>query len=434
LWHLFSTGFVPSPLTAFEGIHKVPAAHVLVVEDGRVELRPYWRLACTPRDRRNRIDFRTAADEFAGKLRDAVEAWRLSDVPVGSLLSGGVDSASLAALLTEISGPIHTFTIGFTAQSHDESARAREAAQFLGSRHHELVFTTSDFDYLPHVVRRLEEPQCSATSVPIYLLYRACHEAGFKVILTGEGADELLGGYHWFEGDRRIRPLLGLPRPIRAALGRAPIRISAAARRVIREGTRDPVLRYALWQQVGDARCLSRLLAFAPARLSIWNGSARLAGLHPLDQLLYIESQTRMVDFINFEVDRMSMASSVEARPPFLDHRLWEYVAALPPEYKLSRAGNKLLLRQGMNSRLPAGIARRPKRGLASPHASWWRSERLPSWAENCVHLSALAEAGYFNAVEFARLRELHRSGKADFSRLLTGVLTTQLWHAEFIR
>jgi len=434
LWRLFELGFVPSPLTAFDSIYKVPAAHVLVVESGQITVRPYWHLTYPPDGQHRQIDPREAAEEFVAHLRETVAAWRLSDVPVGSLLSGGVDSAALAALLTEIGGkPIHTFTIGFTAASHDESALARDTARFLGSHHHELTFSPTDFDHLPHVVRHLEEPQCSATSVPIYLLYNACHEAGFKVILTGEGADELLGGYHWFDGDRRARTLLRLPRLVRALIARAPLRASAAARRVIAHGTLDPAQRYALWQQVGSPDQLARLLRFPLARPYTPFTDNTLVALHPLDQFLFLESQTRMIDFINFEVDRMSMASSIEARPPFLDHHLWEFCAALPPDCKLSPNGNKLLLRLGMKNRLPEAVLRQPKRGLAAPHAGWWRSDRLPAWAEDCLHPSALSEAGYFDAAEAARLRQAHRSGRVDASRLLMGVLTTQLWHAEFV-
>ena len=148
----------------------------------------------------------------------------------------------------------------------------------------------------------------------------------------------------------------------------------------------------------------------------------------------YLDATTRMIDFINFEVDRMSMSNSVEARPPFLDHRLWEFCAALPPEVKLSAMGNKLLLRIGMKDRLPDSVRQQPKLGLATPHAEWWRADRLPAWAEDCLRPPALIEAGYFNAGEVARLREAHRAHRLDASRALMGVLTTQLWHAQFIR
>lgn len=436
---LFQLGFVPSPLTFFEGIHKLPAAHYLLREaNGQTIVRPYWQLNYPLDGKHLNISPHEASEQFIEHLREAVDAWRLSDVPVGSLLSGGVDSASLAAWLTEIGGaPIHTFTIGFTAASHDESALAREVARAIGSHHHEITFSERDFDHLPHVVRHLEEPQCSATSISIYLLYQACHATGFKVIMTGEGADELLGGYHWFDGDRRVRSLLGIPQPLRQLIARAPLPASPAARRVIAHGTRDTLQRYLLWQQVGDAKQIQSLFNYSTFTL---NGirSEWAKGLdhahHPLDQFLYLESQTRMIDFINFEVDRMSMASSIEARPPFLDHLLWEFCAQLPPEYKLSPNGNKQLLREGMRGRLPDAVLQQPKRGLATPHAQWWRTDRLPDWAEECLQPSALAGTGYFNKAVVTRLRNVHRAGKTDVSRLLTGVLTTQLWHNEFIR
>lgn len=437
LWRLFEVGFIPTPLTAFHGVLQLPPAHLLAVEGGEVHVRPYWQLRFPPREGQPHISLDAASESFAHKLRETVDAWRLSDVPLGSLLSGGVDSAALAALLTEVSGgPIHTFSIGFQADTHDEAGHARETSRHLGSIHHEVHFGEDDFDLLPQVVRHLEAPQCSATSVPLYMLYRACHQAGFKVILTGEGADELLGGYHWFDGDRRLRPLLLLPRLLRRQLARLPLPVSPGGRRVLGRGTRDPLTRYALWQEVAAParrRALLRVDGAQPPLAHEWRRAFGhdLQGRSPLHQFLSLEAQTRMVDFINFEVDRMSMAASVEARPPFLDHRLWEFCAQLPPRLKLDRAGNKLLLRQAMASYLPGEIRRRPKRGLATPHAAWWRRRRLPSWAEESLHPAALAESGFFHAPLVGRLREEHRRGIADHSRLLMGVLTTQLWYQE---
>ncbi|MBI5052522.1 MAG: hypothetical protein HZB52_04565, partial [Chloroflexi bacterium] len=257
LHQLFTLGFIPSPLTAFAHIFKLPAAHTLTYHASRITLFRYWRLIFNHQP----INLEAASEKFIELLQDSVAAWRLSDVAVGSLLSGGVDSAALAFFLNQLSSaPIHTFTIGFTAATHDESAAARETARALGSHHHELMFSSTDFDHLPEVISHLEEPQCSATSVPIYLLYKACHEAGFKVILTGEGADELLGGYHWFDGDRRVRQLLFLPQPLRALIARSPIQMSAPARRVLENGTDDHTQRYFLWHQLADAKQLSTLL------------------------------------------------------------------------------------------------------------------------------------------------------------------------------
>ncbi|MBI5350146.1 MAG: asparagine synthase (glutamine-hydrolyzing) [Chloroflexi bacterium] len=427
LHQLFTLGFIPSPLTAFAHIVKLPAAHTLTYHASRITLFRYWRLIFNHQP----INLEAASEKFIELLQDSVAAWRLSDVAVGSLLSGGVDSAALAFFLNQLSSaPIHTFTIGFTAATHDESAAARETARALGSHHHELMFSSADFDHLPKVISYLEEPQCSATSVPIYLVYKACHDAGFKVILTGEGADEILGGYHWFDGDRRVRQLLFLPQPLRALIARSPIQMSAPARRVLENGTDDHTQRYFLWHQLADAKQLSTLLQ---SPISNLQSPITNSQLHPLDSFLLLESQTRMIDFINFEVDRMSMANSVEARPPFLDHHLWEFCATLPPDCKLSPNGNKLLLRAGMKGKLPDAVVNQPKRGLATPHADWWRGSRLPAWAEEAIHPSAIESCGYFNSCEVGRLREEHQKGKADHSRLLIGVLTTQLWHDEFL-
>jgi asparagine synthase (glutamine-hydrolysing) len=294
------------------------------------------------------------------------------------------------------------------------------------------VFEAEDFNHLPLVVRHLQAPQCSATSLPLFLLYRACHEAGFKVVMTGEGADELLGGYYWFDGDRRVRPLLRAPRLLRALLARLPLPVSAGGRRVLARGGGVPAARYALWQETGPPVQRRALLQVggAPPIHQHWRSQfgEDLNGRHPLDQFVLLDAQTRLVDFINLEVDRMSMAHSVEARPPFLDHHLWELCATFPPPLKLGPAGNKLLLRRAMVSRLPEVVRQRPKQGLATPHASWWRRERLPHWAEEALHPAALLQTGLFHAPTVARLRREHQRGVADYSRLLMGVLTTQVW------
>ena len=434
---LFQHGFIPTPDTMFAGITKLPAAHMLIVENGRQELRPYWQLTFPKEGQYRQISRDDAVDEFMLQLRDAVSAWRLSDVPVGSLLSGGIDSSALATLLTEINGqPIHTFNIAFSAASHDESAYAEAVAQRIGSQHHTLTFGPEAFDRLPQIIHQLEEPQCSATSIPIHLLYEACREAGFKVILTGEGADELLGGYHWFDGDRRLRPFLAIPQALRQQLARLPLSGSAAGKRVLAQGSNNTLARFALWHQVASPKLLAEIFACEDRmghveKSSLISVPSVAQNVHPLNHFLALETQTRLVDFINFEVDRMSMANSVEARPPFLDHKLWEFCAQLPPEFKLNGSLNKVLLRRGMVNLLPTAVSQRPKQGLATPHAAWWRSAKLPAWAEDCLLPDSLHETRYFNLEFFHRLRDEHRHGRFDHSRILTGILTTQLWHQE---
>lgn len=360
----------------------------------------------------------------------------MSEVPLGALISGGLDSSSIAALLqAQLSEQLHTFNIGFEQAGYDEARYAELAAKHLGTRHHQIIFRESDFERYPEALAHLEEPQCSATALPIFMLYEACRQAGLTVILTGEGADELLGGYHWFQGDAQVQRLLGLPSLIRKLIADAPLSISEAGRSVLRSGEKEMIARYALWHGVGEANeLLTPELNQMDGLLDEWREifSAPLTGLDSFRQFQYLETQTRLVDFINFEVDRMSMAHSIEARVPFLDHELWEFVASLPSEF-LSGPEPKKLLRQAMRAYLPQAILGRRKQGLAAPYAAWLRRARLPEWAEAALSASALQATGYFVGDVVQKLRGEHQSGRRNHARLLMGVLSVQLWHQQFI-
>jgi asparagine synthase (glutamine-hydrolysing) len=438
---LLEVGFVPGPGTFFAGVRQVPAGHVLVAERGRLDVRPWWalRLADEAAIGRRPLDERAAIEQFQALLRDAVDLRRADEVPMGALVSGGIDSAAVVANLRGLQdAPVDTFSIGFAEPRYDETARAQATAAALGTRHHALAFGDEDFARYPDVLRHLETPQCAATALPIDRLYAACHAAGFKVILTGEGADELLGGYHWHRGEARARPLLRLPRAVRGALaGWAPM--SPGARAVLREGDRgDPAGRLALWLRVAAPADAARVLAApaAPWAAGAWRAAygARAATLPPLHDLLHVEAHTRLPDFINFEVDRLSMAHSVEARAPFLDYRLWEFCAALPPEFKLRDGREKYVLREALRDRLPAPVLARPKQGLAAPYACWLAQPRLPEFAEEALSPASVRAAGCFVPAEVARLRAAQRSGRGRSAALLMGVLSVQVWHAVFAR
>ena len=437
---VFTVGFVPTPRTAFEGVAKLPAAHTLVAEDGQVQVRPYWDLPRPEAGNGHRpvtLDDPQVVAGFRDQLERAVVEQRMSEVPLGALISGGLDSASIAALLQAHSpDKLHTFNIGFEQAGYDETPYAARAASHIGTQHHQVLFREADFDRYPEVLGHLEEPQCSATALPIYLLYQACREAGLTVILTGEGADELLGGYHWFQGDARARRLLGLPRVVRNLLADSPLAMSDAGRRVLRGGETDSLARYVQWQGIGAAEAvLAPELGNLPPILAAWREdfTAPAAGRDPFRQFQYYEAHTRLVDFINFEVDRMSMAHSIEARVPFLDHELWEFAARLPSAAVTGGREPKELLRRALRPELPAETLARRKQGLAAPHSAWLRRARLPDWAETLIDGPALGRTGYFDPAGVGRLRAEHQAGRANHSRVLMGVLSTQLWHAQFI-
>jgi asparagine synthase (glutamine-hydrolysing) len=465
---MLSLGYVPGPATMFEGIYKLPPAHFLIAQGGAFRLKKYWQLSYHV-DRT--ISEADAAEHFLALLQESVHMHLMSEVPLGALLSGGLDSGALVALIKAdqqsmtnsqlsilndyrslVAAPqsavLKTVSIGFEQTTYDEAALALALAQFMGTEHHPITFTAADFDDYPTVMRHLEEPQTSATALPIYKLYRACRKAGLTVVLTGEGADELLGGYHWHRGDALVRPLLAWPAALRRLLAASPLPMSAAARRVLARGAQDIPTRYRDWLEIGSNGYRQRILSNeVTAELSRANGAKIIPTLRqwaeivgdlpneaPLHQTTWLESQTRMVDFINFEVDKMSMASSIEARVPYLDHHLWEFCATLPAHFKLKGSTEKYLLRRATERLLPEATRTRRKKGLASPYAQWLRATQLPDWAETALSTEALQQAGLFDTAAVQSLRRAHQAGQPHLGPLLMGVLSTQIWYDSFIR
>ncbi|MCB0210170.1 MAG: asparagine synthase (glutamine-hydrolyzing) [Anaerolineae bacterium] len=459
-------GFVPGPATMFDGIYKLPPAHYLIAREDGYTIRNYWQLTYEPS---LSLSETQAVEQFLELLDESVRIRLMSEVPLGTLLSGGLDSGTLTALVQHnlsssgervggvnlrLSKPakipplgsddgghtLKTVSIGFDQSEYDESDLAHSLAHYLKTDHQAITFTDQDFDAYPAVMCHLEEPQCSATAVPIYKLYQACREAGLTVVLTGEGSDELLGGYHWHRGDALVRPLLLLPAAVRRAIADSPLPMSAAARRVLRRGSGDLSRRYQDWLEVSGDDVRSTLLVpedgstrgTNPLLMNWAEKWGALESAAPLHQTLWLESRTRMVDFINFEVDKMSMAHSIEARVPFLDHYLWEFCAALPPRYKLKRGVEKHLLRQATKTILPEATRTRRKKGLASPYAHWLRAKRLPDWAEEVLAPQAVQRVGLFDSTAVNVLREDHQAGKPHLGSLLMGVLSTQIWAKEF--
>jgi asparagine synthase (glutamine-hydrolysing) len=457
---MLTLGFVPGPATMFQDIYKLPPGHFLIAKQGTFTIRRYWQLDFQVNQT---ISEAEAAEQFLTLLQESVQMHLMSEVPLGALLSGGLDSGALVALTHDCQGStvnnqlpmpgsrstavLKTISIGFEETAYDEASLALALARFIGTEHHPITFTAADFDDYPLVMRHLEEPQTSATALPIYKLYRACREAGLTVVLTGEGADELLGGYHWHRGDALVRPMLAWPGALRQLVAALPLPMSVAARRVLTRGARDIPTRYRDWLEVGGNGFRPKILSDEVARVlsqgnragsisppAQWSEilSGTLTGV-PLHQTMWLESQTRMVDFINFEVDKMSMASSIEARVPYLDHRLWEFCATLPAHYKLKGSVEKYLLRRATRQILPEATRTRRKKGLASPYAQWLRVERLPEWAEAALSPAELHQTGLFDPATVQTLRRAHQIGQPNLGPLLMGVLSTQVWYNTFI-
>ncbi|MBX7237025.1 MAG: asparagine synthase (glutamine-hydrolyzing) [Caldilineales bacterium] len=435
LARLLSLGWVPGPATLYRGVEHLPPAHSLLLDEDGASLRRYWQPEPSPRPA-----LRSGEEIIAqldGLLQETVNLHLRSDVPVGALLSGGIDSGVLVALMRRSGHPnLRTFNIGFDHAGYDETGFAQLAAGHLGVQHHTLRFEAGAgdeaFDLLPDLVGRYGQPVGSATHLAIWLLYRACAAAGLKVILTGEGADELFGGYQWYAGETRLAAARAWPDPFRRLAARAAglLGISPTAADLLRQPRLPLVDRYRRWltpHSFAQAAAWLHPDLRAQADLTLpWAPPA--ADLHPLQAMTLLDLQSRLPDFINLEVDRMSMAHSVEARVPFLDHRLWEAVLSWEPSLNLRNGLEKGLLRQIARPLLPPAIVQRRKQGLASPHAAWWRRQRLPDWAEDLLQPAALASAGLFHPPAVLSLRQAHRSGQMDAATPLTAMLTAQVW------
>jgi asparagine synthase (glutamine-hydrolysing) len=431
LAHLLSLGWVPGPETLYEAVWQLPPAHALICSPTGMRLWRYWRP--TPPPAAELLRPRYPGETLRALLTAVVDLHRRSDVPVGALLSGGLDSSLLVALLYRLNqADLHAFSLEFADPAYDESDYAHMVARHLGVHRHVVRFADNAMAQLPHLVAHYGQPVGSATHVAIALLFAACAARGLKVVLTGEGADELFGGYPWYRGEVQLARVCRLPTPIRwAVTGLAQgWGVSATAAELLRHPDRPLSERYRRW-----------LSPYSPSEALGWLHPDRRPqvnttlpwsepepGLHPLHAVTLLDLQSRLPDFINLEVDRMSMAYSVEARVPFLDHVLWEEVMRWDPTLNRPNGRGKDLERQAAWGLLPSEVLRRSKQGLATPHARWWRQPRLPDWAEACLTPDALAATGLFHPPAVAALRAAHREGRSRYATPLTAILTTQLW------
>ncbi|MEM7348995.1 MAG: asparagine synthase C-terminal domain-containing protein, partial [Chloroflexota bacterium] len=444
-------GFVTSPDTMFEGVRKLPPAHYLVAKNGQITTRGYWSLSYQAAPARSEQEI---MEEFYNLLNDSVIMRLMSEVPLGALLSGGIDSTTLAALMQQATAAsVKTVSIGFEVGEDDETDKIMVNAAALKTDHHHTNFTGHSLDEYPKALYYMEEPLADAVFTTFYNLYRVCREAGLTVVLNGEGADELLGGYFWHRGEAWAAPFLNLPYPLRAVVAQSPFvrrRGEAGVRMgaLLRAAPREVHRRYQTWLSIGDQSTGQGLLsADVRAELTRQNQQPLLDGwadyaatvTDPSDfhQMLWLQSRTRMIDRSNHMVDRMSMAHSVEARVPFLDHKLWEFCAGLPPNLKLNGSffdlTEKYLLREATKNIIPEATRTRKKQGLSAPYGEWLAQPRLPEWAETALSKEQLRKTGLFDPEAVQNLRQAHQSGVFDQATMLMGVLSMQTWAHIFL-
>ncbi len=431
---------IPAPLTIFREVRKLPAGHLLLWEDGRVRLERFARPAPVPVTELRDEDEAELVEELRSRLRDSVRAHLVSDVPVGVLLSGGVDSALLAALAAEEgSEPLRTFSIGFEERSFDELADARRVAERYGTRHRELVLRPDAALLLPALAEAFDEPFADSSALPTYLVSELA-ASEVKVALSGEGGDELFGGYYTYAADllaARVGGLARLARPLVELLPTSSRKASFdyRAKRFVRAAHLPPLERHHGWKEIFSAGARAELTgqrsAFDPVDL-LCERYAETDGADELARLQDVDLGTYLVDDLLVKTDRASMAHSLEARVPYLDTVVTNLALALPTRHKVRGFSKKVLLRKAAEPLLPREIVHGKKRGFSIPAAAWLRGELAP-FARETLSTDALERQGFFRPEAVHRLLDAHVAGREDLSRQLWGLLAFTLWHERHV-
>jgi asparagine synthase (glutamine-hydrolysing) len=448
----FFYGYFPSPRTVFTEIRKLPAGHRMVAQNGKVTLEAYWTLkdhlrtpGLPPPTRR---DETALAEELRGRIREAALSRLVSDVPLGVFLSGGIDSSTVVAVMSELSpGNVSTFSMSFPEASFNESGYAELVARHFHTRHHVLRADGASLrEALDVLADQLDEPVADPAVLPTYLLSRFARQH-IKVALSGEGSDELFAGYPTHVGARLAQYYLRLPHIVRRHVFQRLCRflpVTSAAvpkglflRRFLTYAERDPAERHQIWFSMFSPAELDQLFApgwvgSSPPGEAVFDPMAALVeGVrfeNTLAELLYLDFRMYLEDNLLVKVDRASMACSLEVRTPFLDHRLAEFAAGLPSSLRLRGFTMKYLLKKAVEEWLPREIVSRQKRGFSVPIASWMRND-LRNLLDRVLDEDQLKQQGIFNAAFVRRLLGEHLSGKADHRKALWTLLCFQLWH-----
>lgn len=439
--------YVPTPRSAFAGVRKLPPAHFMVWENGQSRMEPYWRLDFS--QKRGPVSIEQAREELAEIMTEATGLRMISDVPLGAFLSGGVDSSVVVALMSQISPtPVKTFSIGFAEQSFNELSYARMQAQRWSCDHHEFTVEARALDILPTLARHFGEPFADSSAVPTYYVSQMTREQ-VTVALNGDAGDENFAGYDRYLAFKLIsqfRPLLRLgAKPLLALLspfGESTARVSKLKRlkRAAQAMTLPPGLEYLQFMLHFDEQRKQRMLSSgfreAAAGSDPYGLFARLydstSGTDPVDRILETDMRSYLLDDLLVKVDVCSMAHALEARSPMLDHKVVEYVASLPANFKLRGRTGKFLLKEMARPLVPAEIINRPKMGFGAPIGAWFRGE-LKDYVRDMLLSRAALERGVTTRAGVTQLIEEHQSGRVDHAYRLWSLLMLELWFRQVV-
>jgi asparagine synthase (glutamine-hydrolysing) len=438
--HYLAYQYTPRDGSIFRGIQKLRPGHLLRLRDGRVSSEQYWQL---PVDRTFKGTEQDAVSELRRLLGEAVRSHMIADVPLGAFLSGGIDSSLVVALMANASDrPVKTFSIGFEEEAFDELPHARRVATHLETEHHELVVRPDALGILDRVVWHFDEPFADPSAIPTWYVSEMARRH-VKVVLSGDGGDELFGGYTRYRPHPRVESFDRLS----AGVGRA---VAAAAWRALPHGVRGKnflrhVARDAQGRYVDSVTFFhedERKALLSPdlrRALHGWNSEAhfrqafdRFGHLPPKAQLMSFDFETYLPEDCLVKVDRMSMAHSIESRVPLLDHVVIEFAASLPASMKMPGGRLKHLLKELAFSLVPREILDRPKQGFSVPIEHWFRGELRDAFGD-ILGSPLTRQRGYFDHAFVDRLLSEHLDRKRDHSWRLWQLLVFELWHRQYV-
>ncbi len=441
--HYLTFQYVPTPRTIFHGLRKLQPGHVLVYEQGKVSESAYWSLNYDEKQAgRSEADYR---EEFLALLTESVKLRLAGDVPLGAFLSGGVDSSSVVAIMSRLMDrPVKTFSIGFNEEEFNELPYARDTASRFGTEHHEFVVEPSALELLPTLVRVYDEPFADASAIPTYYVSQLSRQF-VTVALNGDGGDELLAGYpryHLTSFDRLSACLPASARErLAGPLARLPFGASGLGRvrnrleRVLAPFSRTYLTRIGYFLPEDKAGLYTSDFQNSVrgedsfSLLAEWFERAQASD--PLDQLLSVDTRSYLPDDLLVKVDRATMAQGLEARSPFLDHRLVEFCASLPPSMKMRDGRSKHLLKAAMRGTLPDRLLEREKMGFAVPLDRWFRGDCREFVTDTLLSARAL-QRGYFQPDKLRTMIERQQGGLCGYGARIYALLMLELWHQEY--
>ena len=438
--------YIPSPYSIFEGIRKLPPGHSLTLKDGRITIKEYWDLRFDEKE--------TPEDDLCEQLldlfQDAVKIRLMSDVPLGAFLSGGIDSSAIVAMMSRVMDrPVKTFSIAFKEDTYNESPYAQQIANRFNTEHHVEVIEPNALELTEKLVGFLDEPFGDFSIFPTYLVSKMARKH-VTVSLSGDGGDELFAGYDTYIANKAGRAYERLPGLLRGAMHPILNRIPPTekkkglinrAKRFVEGMQLPPDLEHTRWMIFLQEAEKSKL--YSDDLQDVLNGSDsfefirsyfnRVNTTDPLNRQLYVDIKSYLVDDILVKVDRMSMATSLETRVPFLDHRFVEFTATIPSRLKLQGKSTKYLLKKAMQGILPPEILNRGKEGFSIPIKNWLKTD-LKSLMLEVLEPQKIKREGFFNANYVEQLKKEHLSGKKNHSHRLWSMMVFGIWQNLYLR